>query len=205
MLEMKDVTKTFGSFKALDCLSLNVPKGAVYGLVGPNGAGKTTAIRHLTGVYRPDSGSVTLEGAPIDENLAAKERICCVADEPFYFPGASLEEMKNFYAGLYPKFDGKRFDELQDVFRLRRKAPLRRFSREGLADISDHFIRVDKIIHGHEIEAGSEFVPEQQFRDFLKQVPRREQKEKEDGKPPVPPSAVPLPRQEQQVRQHGQD
>ena len=80
MLEMKDVTKTFGSFKALDCLSLNVPKGAVYGLVGPNGAGKTTAIRHLTGVYRPDSGSVTLEGAPIDENLAAKERICCVAD-----------------------------------------------------------------------------------------------------------------------------
>ena len=77
--------------------------------------------------------------------------------------------------------------------------------RVGLADISDHFIRVDKIIHGHEIEAGSEFVPEQQFRDFLKQVPRREQKEKEDGKPPVPPSAVPLPRQEQQVRQHGQD
>ena len=129
MLEMKDVTKTFGSFKALDCLSLNVPKGAVYGLVGPNGAGKTTAIRHLTGVYRPDSGSVTLEGSPIDENLAAKERICCVADEPFYFPGASLEEMKNFYAGLYPKFDGKRFDELQDVFRLRRKAPLRRFSK----------------------------------------------------------------------------
>ena len=129
MLEMKDVTKAFGSFKALDCLSLNVPKGAVYGLVGPNGAGKTTAIRHLTGVYRPDSGSVTLEGAPIDENLAAKERICCVADEPFYFPGASLEEMKNFYAGLYPKFDGKRFDELQDVFRLRRKAPLRRFSK----------------------------------------------------------------------------
>ena len=84
MLEMKDVTKAFGSFKALDCLSLNVPKGAVYGLVGPNGAGKTTAIRHLTGVYRPDSGSVTLEGSPIDENLAAKERICCVADEPFY-------------------------------------------------------------------------------------------------------------------------
>ena len=123
MLEMKNVTKTFGSFKALDDLSLTVPKGAVYGLVGPNGAGKTTAIRHLTGVYRPDSGSVTLEGMPIDENLAAKERICCIADEPFYFPGASLEEMRSFYAGLYPKFDNKRFDELQQVFGLRRKAP----------------------------------------------------------------------------------
>ena len=129
MLEMNDVTKTFGSFKALDGLSLSVPKGAVYGLLGPNGAGKTTAIRHLTGVYRPDSGTVTLEGKPIDENLAAKERICCIADEPFYFPGASLEEMRSFYAGLYPKFDGKRFEELQEVFSLRRKAPLRRFSK----------------------------------------------------------------------------
>ena len=57
MLEMKDVVKTFGDFRALDGLTLTVPKGTVYGLVGPNGAGKTTAIRHLTGVFRPDSGT----------------------------------------------------------------------------------------------------------------------------------------------------
>ena len=61
MLEMKNVTKTFGNFKALDDLTLTVPSGRVYGLVGPNGAGKSTAIRHLTGVYRPDSGSVTMD------------------------------------------------------------------------------------------------------------------------------------------------
>ena len=60
MLEMKNVTKTFGTFRALDDLSLTVPKDGVYGLVGPNGAGKSTAIRHLTGVYRPDSGQITL-------------------------------------------------------------------------------------------------------------------------------------------------
>ena len=64
MLEMKEVYKTFGVHKALDGLTLKVPRGAVYGLVGPNGAGKTTAIRHLTGVYRADSGTVTLEGQP---------------------------------------------------------------------------------------------------------------------------------------------
>ena len=51
MLEMKNVTKTFGDFKALNNLSLTVPKGAVYGLVGPNGAGKSTAIRHRRGPY----------------------------------------------------------------------------------------------------------------------------------------------------------
>ena len=60
MLEMKNVTKTFGTFRALDDLSLTLPKGGVYGLVGPNRAGKSTAIRHLTGVYRPDSGQITL-------------------------------------------------------------------------------------------------------------------------------------------------
>jgi ABC-2 type transport system ATP-binding protein len=62
MLELKNVTKTFGSFKALDDLTLTVPKGAVYGLVGPNGAGKSTAIRHLTGIYRPDCGTITIGG-----------------------------------------------------------------------------------------------------------------------------------------------
>ena len=129
MLEMKNVTKTFGEFKALDDLSLAVPKGAVYGLVGPNGAGKTTAIRHMTGVYRPDTGEITLDGQKIDENLPVKEKLCLVADDPFYFPGSSLQDMMKFYAGIYPRFDRQRFEELQDVFDLPRKSPIRRFSK----------------------------------------------------------------------------
>ena len=75
MLEMKNVTKSFGKFKALDDLSMCVPKGSVYGLVGPNGAGKSTAIRLMTGIYRPDSGSITLEGMPVYENPVAKMRM----------------------------------------------------------------------------------------------------------------------------------
>ena len=65
MLELKHVTKCFGSFKALDDLTMTVPKGAVYGLVGPNGAGKTTAIRLMLGVYYPESGTLTMEGQPV--------------------------------------------------------------------------------------------------------------------------------------------
>ena len=72
MLELKNITKTFGDFKALDDLSMTVPKGAVYGLVGPNGAGKSTAIRCLLGVYRPDSGEITLNGETIYENPEVK-------------------------------------------------------------------------------------------------------------------------------------
>ena len=129
MLEMKNVTKSFDGFKALDDLSLTVPQGAVYGLVGPNGAGKSTAIRHLTGIYRPDCGQITLEGAPIYENPAAKVRIGYIPDDIFYFPSATLEEMRKFYKGLYPQFDDQLFERLYEIFQLPRKSPIRRFSK----------------------------------------------------------------------------
>ena len=129
MLELSHITKTFSGFKALDDLSLQVPTGAVYGLVGPNGAGKSTAIRHLTGVYRPDSGEASLDGSPIYENPDAKRRIASIPDEVFYFPSASLEDMRVFYRGLYPSFDDKLFGELYDVFKLPKKSPIRRFSK----------------------------------------------------------------------------
>ena len=129
MLEMNQVTKTFGKFKALDALCMNVPHGTVYGLVGPNGAGKSTAIRHLVGVYRPDSGTVTMEGTPIYENAAMKARIGFIPDDVFYFPSASLEEMRNYYRGIYPSFDDKLFGELYDIFNLPKKGQIRRFSK----------------------------------------------------------------------------
>ncbi len=129
MLKMENVTKTFGDFTALNSLSMTVPKGAVYGLVGPNGAGKSTAIRLLTGVYRPDSGNITLQGEAIYENPVAKARISYIPDEIFYFPSASLEEMRKYYKGFYPKFDDELFNRLYDVFQLPRKSPIRRFSK----------------------------------------------------------------------------
>ena len=129
MLELKNVTKTFGNFKALDELTMTVPRGSVYGLVGPNGAGKSTAIRHLTGIYVPDSGEITMEGQPIYENPAVKARIGYIPDEIFYFPAATLEDMRKFYAGLYPDFDQDLFERLYTVFDLPRKGPIRRFSK----------------------------------------------------------------------------
>ena len=129
MLEMQNITKTFGAFKALDNLSMTVPKGAVYGLVGPNGAGKSTAIRHAVGVYRQDSGCVTFEGQPIYENPAVKERICSIPDEIFFFPSASLEDMHKYYKGLYPRFDDVLFAKLYEAFQLPKDSPIRRFSK----------------------------------------------------------------------------
>ena len=128
MLEMKNVTKTFGDFKALNNLSLHVPQGAVYGLVGPNGAGKTTVIRHLTGIYQPDSGTVTLDGQPVWNDPAVKERIGYIPDEVFYFPTSTLEDMHRFYRQMYEQFDEERYQKLRDIFPLP-TGPIRRFSK----------------------------------------------------------------------------
>ena len=129
MLEMKNVTKTFGSFTALNDLSLSVPQGAVYGMVGPNGAGKSTAIRHLTGILRPDKGEVTMEGLPVYENPNVKRNIGYIPDDVFFFPGANMEEMRRFYRGMYPKFDDALYTRLQEAFQLPGKTPIRRFSK----------------------------------------------------------------------------
>ena len=129
MLELKNVSKSFGKFKALDNLTMTIPQGSVYGLVGPNGAGKTTAIRHITGVYRPDAGEITMEGLPIFENPQVKQAIGYIPDEIFYFSSATLKDMANFYRGLYPRFDMPLFQRLSEVFQLPMSSPIRRFSK----------------------------------------------------------------------------
>lgn len=75
MIQAEHITKTFHGFKALDDMSLHVPKGTIYGLVGPNGAGKSTLIRHLTGIYRPDYGSILIDGLPVYDNPEAKANL----------------------------------------------------------------------------------------------------------------------------------
>ena len=129
MLKLQNVVKTFDGFHALDDLTMTVPQGAVYGLVGPNGAGKSTAIRCVTGIYRPDSGTITLSDAPVFENPAAKARIGYIPDDVFYFASASIRDMAKFYKGVCPKFDLARFEKLREAFDLDPRQPIRRMSK----------------------------------------------------------------------------
>ena len=129
MIEVKNITKRFGDFTALDDLTLTVPAGSVYGLVGPNGSGKSTIIRHITGIYRPDGGEVLVDGEPIYENPAVKAKIAYIPDDVFYFNNASMKDMAKFYAGIYPNFSMERFTALLEIFPLDPKRPIRRFSK----------------------------------------------------------------------------
>lgn len=129
MIEVKELVKSFDGFRALDGLNMNVPKGAVYGLVGPNGAGKSTAIRHMAGIYRQDSGEVLIDGDPVYENPELKGRIAYIPDEIFYFTQARIKDMAVFYSGVYPRFSMERFEKLGAAFGLDANRTMRKLSK----------------------------------------------------------------------------
>ena len=116
MIEVRELVKKFDGICALDGAALSVPAGSVYGLVGPNGAGKSTLIRHLTGIYRQDGGSVTIGGKPVWENAALKARIAAIPDDWYYFLQSSVRDMMRFYRGFYPTFSMERYNALKEVF-----------------------------------------------------------------------------------------
>ena len=130
MIQVNNVVKTFDGSRALDGLTMRVERGSIYGLVGPNGSGKSTILRHITGVYRPDSGSVLVEGKPVYEDPEVKARIAVIPDELYYFNSASTRDMMRFYRGVYPKFDMERYETLRRAFpEVDEKAPIRRLSK----------------------------------------------------------------------------
>lgn len=129
MIEVNGLVKRFDGFTALDGATLSVPAGSVYGLVGPNGAGKSTLIRHLTGIFRQDAGTVRIGGENIWENAALKARIAAIPDDWYYFLQSSIRDMMRFYRGLYPDFSMERYEKLKEVFQLDEKRPIRRLSK----------------------------------------------------------------------------
>ena len=129
MIEVKNLTKRFDGFAALDGLTMTVPTGSVYGLVGPNGSGKSTVIRHIMGIFRPDSGGVFIDGAPVYENPTVKSRMAYIPDDIFYFVQSSVRDMMHYYRGIYPTFDMERYEKLREVFGLNEKMPIRRMSK----------------------------------------------------------------------------
>ena len=129
MIEVKNVVKRFDGFTALDGASLSVPTGSVYGLVGPNGAGKSTIIRHLTGIYRQDEGTVAIGGEDVWENAALKARVAAIPDDWYYFLQSTVRDMMRFYKGFYPRFSMERYEKLKEVFSIDEKRVIRRLSK----------------------------------------------------------------------------
>lgn len=129
MIRVNEVTKTFGGFKALDRLSLNVNTGSVYGLVGPNGAGKTTIIKNLVGIYTPDKGEIEIDSQKVFENIDLKDEVIYIGDDLFFYPTYSILDMAKLYAGMYSNWSWERFNNLKEVFKIETNRKARRLSK----------------------------------------------------------------------------
>ncbi|TVR47985.1 MAG: ABC transporter ATP-binding protein [Planctomycetota bacterium] len=101
-LDIRGVSKRFGSLLAVDDLHLAIPPGCIHAFLGPNGAGKTTTIRMCTGLLRPDSGSILIDGLDIEhEGVAARRRIAYVPDEPYLYERLTGREFLSFTGRIY--------------------------------------------------------------------------------------------------------
>ena len=129
MIDVKGLTKRFGAVTALDNISFQVDSGSIFGLVGSNGAGKSTFLRTAAGVYRPDAGSVLIDGGEPFENLAVKENVCFISDYPFFPRTATLLDMADLFSHTYPHWDKERFSYLCSCFPLDTKQRILNMSK----------------------------------------------------------------------------
>jgi ABC-2 type transport system ATP-binding protein len=122
MIRLEGITKHYGSFVAVDHISIQVPRGVLYGCLGPNGAGKTTMLRMIAGILRPTDGRVLIGDDDIQlRPIAAKMRLGFIPDRPFVYDKLTGAEFLRFVAGLYGQ-EGqaveRRIGELLEVFEL---------------------------------------------------------------------------------------
>lgn len=122
MIRLENLTKLYGSFVAVDDITLEVERGELFGFLGPNGAGKTTTLRMIAGILRPTDGRVLLGGDDVHKNpLAAKQRLGFIPDRPFVYEKLTGAEFLRFVAGLYGQEGDvveRRIAELLEVFEL---------------------------------------------------------------------------------------
>jgi len=102
MIELKNITKKYDEFIAVNNLNLSVKKGEIFGFIGPNGAGKTTTIKIMGGILAPTAGTVIIAGVRMDENPEkAKSKIGFIPDRPYLYEKLTGMEFLRFTADLY--------------------------------------------------------------------------------------------------------
>lgn len=129
MIEIKNVTKCFDGFKALDEVSMSVKEGTIHGLIGENGAGKTTLIQSIVGIYTVDSGSIKIDGEEVYDNNKIKSEIGYVADRNQYFKSYTINELVGFFVLTYPSFSKDSFNRYNKIMKLDTRKKIKQLSK----------------------------------------------------------------------------
>ncbi|HEY4261477.1 MAG TPA: ABC transporter ATP-binding protein [Schlesneria sp.] len=130
VIDIRRVTRQFGTKTALDDVSLTVPRGGVFGLIGGNGAGKTTLIRHILGLLKAQNGSVQVFGLdPVANPVGTLGRIGYLSEDRDLPDWMRVGELMRYTQAFFPNWDDKYAEELRDAFDLDRKAYVKNLSR----------------------------------------------------------------------------
>lgn len=129
MIEVTDLQKSFDSVKAIDHITARIEEGHVFGLIGTNGAGKSTFLRLLCGVLKADDGQVLVDGRPVYDDPAVKEKIFYISDDMYFFKNGTPKDMAALYQTYYPNFDRERYEEMLERFGLKTRRRIDDFSK----------------------------------------------------------------------------
>jgi len=181
-VSVKELSKKFGKFVAVDKVSFDIPEGEILGLLGPNGAGKTTTIRMLCGLLKPDSGSANVLGYDVAKNPEEiKKRIGYMSQKFSLYNDLRVEENLDFYAAIYGISQAserkKRVDELLEI------AGIKDFRRELTKNLSGAWrqrvvlscaiIHDPKMLFLDEATAGVDPLARRSFWDLIYQLAGR--------------------------------
>ncbi len=129
ILRATGVSRRFRATKALDSLSLTIPRGQIVGLLGRNGAGKSTLLRIVSGMLRPNEGEVTLDGEAVFNRARALGKLCLIGDTPDFGRLGKPHDLFYVCKGLFPGWDGAYATELMGRFELPMNRRIRTYSR----------------------------------------------------------------------------
>ncbi|MDD8016958.1 MAG: ABC transporter ATP-binding protein [Bacteroidota bacterium] len=119
MIELKHLTKKFGSFTAVDDVSLSIPAGEFFGFLGPNGAGKTTTIKMMTGLFTPTDGQIIINGFDVvHQPMEAKSTFGYIPDHPYMYDKLTGREFIYYMGGLYRMEKEKLKESVEQVIDL---------------------------------------------------------------------------------------
>ena len=128
MIEIKNLSKSYGEKQVLDNLSIKIDDGKIFGLVGINGAGKSTLLRIMSGIYKANEGSVLFDGEEVFENENIKKDIFFLPDEPYYGLNTTPTSLVDIYKVFY-NFDEKEYFDYLDEFKLPKNKKMNTFSK----------------------------------------------------------------------------
>ncbi|MDE6620374.1 MAG: ABC transporter ATP-binding protein [Lachnospiraceae bacterium] len=129
MITATNIKKHFGEIAAVNDITVTIKDGEVFGLIGTNGAGKSTFLRMVSGVLRPDSGTILVNEKQVYENPAVKADIFYISDDQYFLPNATPKDMAGFYSDYYVSFDKVRFGEMLGSFQLEPDRKINTFSK----------------------------------------------------------------------------